>query len=150
MAQPGSSPVGGAGHVQDPIVVHVYVRDEVRGRQALLWDYPYKEELECVDVAADDPIRPDLPEGSRMVGHVNTLPLYSPALPSQALQAHGGWYVSPEAGQEGVAEAEKLWRMAGGDEDNYDDHDSFFFLELDDDVTYTQLALFIQGLLDLQ
>jgi hypothetical protein len=52
------------------------------------------------------------------------------------------------AGQEGVAEVDKLWRVAGGDEDNYDDHDSFFYLAFGQDVAETQVASLIVGLLD--
>jgi hypothetical protein len=139
---------GPEGTVQEGIGVRVYVRDERTGRQTLLWDLEHQEELECEDVPPDDHLRPHLPEGSRLVRQGNTLPLYSPALPGQALRAHVGWYVSPEAGQEGVEEADKMWRMAGGDQDNYDDHESFFYLVFDGDVTEAHLASLFRGLLE--
>jgi hypothetical protein len=51
-------------------------------------------------------------------------------------------------GQEGVAEADKLWRVAGDDEDNFNEHGSFFRLQFDEDVTDAQLASLIRGVLD--
>jgi hypothetical protein len=105
-------------------------------------------QLQCFDVTPHDPLWPYLPEGSRRVRHAASLPICSPAFPGQALQARVGFYVRPEAGQEGVAEADKVWRVAGGDQDNYGDHDSFFSLEFDDDVTEAQIVSFIKALLD--
>jgi hypothetical protein len=122
----------------------VYVSDEKRGRQALLWNHHYgPEEFECVDVPPDHPIRPHLPEGSRIVRQAQALPIYSPALPFHPLHAGLCFSVSPEAGQEGVAEADKLWRMARGDE-----HSSLCGLLFRDDVVKVQLASFIRGLLE--
>jgi hypothetical protein len=131
-----------------PFVFKLYVRDEKRGRQALLWASSGQAELQCEDVPPDDYLRPHLPEGSRRVRHADFLPIYSPVLPGQALYARVGLYVRPEGDQEGVADADKMWRMAGGDEDNYDGHDSFFDLQFHDDVSDAQLASLIRGLLD--
>jgi hypothetical protein len=139
----------GPGTVRAPICVKVYVRDKRTGRQALLWVTRTQGELRCVDVAPTDPLRPDLPDGSRHVQQADYLPLYSPALPGQALHAQVEFYVRPEAGQEGVAAADKMWRIAGGDEENYGGHDSFFRLFFDDDTTEAQLASFIASLLGL-
>jgi hypothetical protein len=133
------------------IIVRVWVRDALRGRQALLWSTGYERaELFCDDdLYPADPLRPYLPEGSRLVTQTNDLPIYSLALPGQALKAFFQFYVRPEAGQEGVAEADKLWRAAGGDEDSYINHPSFFCLRFDDDATEAQIAsLIIRGLLD--
>jgi hypothetical protein len=132
--------------VEEDIVVHVYVRDERRSRQALLWEYHYSQ-LQCEDVPPGDPLRPHLPEGSRRVYEAGSLPIYSPALPGQALNARMGFHLCPEAGQEGVAEADKMWRVAGGDEHNYGDHESSFYLQFDPNVTEAQLASLIRGLL---
>jgi hypothetical protein len=129
------------------IWVRVYVRDEKRSRQALLWDASILE-FECMDVPPDDPMRPHLPEGSRRVEQADSLPLFSPALPGQALNARVGWYMRPEAGQEGVAEADKMWWVAGGDEHNHDDHDSFFYLQFDANVGEAQLVSVIRDLLE--
>jgi hypothetical protein len=134
--------------IKAPINVRVYVRDERTGRQALLWDLACMNELRCEDVAPDDPIWHHLPEGSRFVTQADYLPIHSPAFHDRPFQARPGFYVRPEAGQEGVAEADKMWRVAGGDEDNYGDHPSFFDLQFDDDVTEAQLAFLIRGLLD--
>jgi hypothetical protein len=134
--------------VEDQIRVVVYVRDEFRDRQAVLWGHHFEEELQCEDVPADDPMRPHLPESSRLVTHPGYLPIYSPAFPGQALPARVGWYVRPEAVHEGVAEADKLWRLAGGDEDNYGDHASFFYMQFAPGVTEVQLASLIRGLLN--
>jgi hypothetical protein len=135
--------------VEEGILVRVYVRDERNGRQALLCEINFEgEDFECEDVLPDDPLRPYLPEGSRRVQQAEYLPIYSPTLPGQALRARVGFYVCPEAGQEGVAEADKMWRVAGGDEDNYDDHESFCDLQFDDDVSTAQLATFVRGLLE--
>jgi hypothetical protein len=127
----------------------VYVRDERTGRQALLWNHHYESgEFVCEDVPPDYPMLRFLPEGSRRVRKAGSLPIFSPALPGQALHAGIGFYVWPEGGQEGVAEADKLWRVAGGDQDNYGDHDSFFHMLFDDDTTEDQLASLVRGLLD--
>jgi hypothetical protein len=102
------------GTVQESIMVRVYVRDEVRGRQAMLWNTFYRGgELQCEDVSPDHPVRPHLPEGSRRVEQADDMYLYSTALPGEALRACVGLYVRPEAGQEGVAEADKVWRLGG-------------------------------------
>jgi hypothetical protein len=129
------------------ICVRVYVRDEPRGRQALLWDCHHNA-LECEGVGVDDHMRPHLPEGSRLVTQAHHLPIRSPALLGQVPQARVEFYVRPEAGQEGVAEADKMWRVAGGDQDKYGDLDAFFYIRFDDDVTEDQLASLIRGLLD--
>jgi hypothetical protein len=137
------------GTVEKGTWVRVYAKDERRGRQALLWDTKYRRgQLECEDVPEEDLMRPHLPEGSRRVRQAEYLPIHSLAIPGQSLNTRVGWYVCPEAGQEGVAEADKMWRMAGGDEDNYGGHDSSFYLHSDDDVTEAELASFIRGLLD--
>jgi hypothetical protein len=136
------------GTVQKAIAVRVYVRDENMGRQALLWGASNQMTLSCQDVPHEDGMRPHLPDGSRIVRQDAYLPVYSPALPGQALRARVGWYVRPEAGQEGVAEADKMWRMAGGEEDSYGDHTSFCYMQFDPDVTEAQLASLMRGLLD--
>jgi hypothetical protein len=64
------------------------------------------------------------------------------------MNARVGFYVRPEAGQEGVAEADKMWRVAGGDRDNYGDHPSFLYLRFDPDVTTAQLVTFIRALVE--
>jgi hypothetical protein len=134
--------------VQEGICVRVYVRDALTGRQALLWDILYQGQLQCGDMYPDDEIRAHLPEGTCAVQQTKYLPIYTHLLPGQAIDAGVGFYVRPEAGQAGVAEADKLWRVAGGDEDNYDDHGSFFSLHFDEDVTEAQLVSLIRGLLD--
>jgi hypothetical protein len=139
---------GPEGTVEAEFRVRVYVRDEWRGRQALLWGLQYEDELQCFGVHPGDPVRAHLPDGSRFVQQAAHLPLYSPSLPGQALQALVGFYVRPEAGQEGVAEADKMWRMAGGDQDKYGDHDSFFGLHFHEDVAEAQIVSLIRGLLD--
>jgi hypothetical protein len=139
---------GPGGTVHEEILVRVWVRDETTGRQALLWDaYHAGGQLLCGDVDPGDLMRPHLPEGSCHVRQADYLPIYSLALPGQALRACMGFYVRPEAGQEGVAEADKMWRVAGGDHDNSDDHNSFFNLQFHEDVTEAQLASFITSLL---
>jgi hypothetical protein len=137
------------GPADQAIWVRVYVSDELRGRQALLWEAPEQLELRSFEALPDDPLRPRLPEGSRIVVQADYLPVYSRVLPGQAPCASVGFYVRPEAGQEGVAEADKLWRVAGGGEDNYGEHDSFFSLQFSGDVTTAQLASLTVGLLDL-
>jgi hypothetical protein len=135
--------------VDEPVFARVYVRSDLTGRQALLWDTPYpRRDLQCVDVPPEDLMRPHLPEGSRRVEHLEYLPIYSPALSGHALHATVGFYVCPEAGQEGVAEADKMWRVAGGDQDNYGDHDSFFYLQFDEDVNKAELVSLIMGSLE--
>jgi hypothetical protein len=139
---------GPEGTAEEHIWVRVYVNDRWRGRQALLWAIPYGPgELRCEDVPPDH-LRPHLPEGSRRVRQAEYMPLYSPALYGRALNARVGFMVRPEAGQEGVAEAEKMWRVAGGDQDNYDDTISSFYIRFDGDTTEARLASFIRGLLD--
>jgi hypothetical protein len=103
----------GPGTVEDGICLRVYVRDERTGRQALLWDVGHEEEFRCEDVPAEDPMRPHLPEGSLLVREEGYMPIRSPALPGQDLHAYVGFYICPEAGQEGVAEVDKIWRGAG-------------------------------------
>jgi hypothetical protein len=139
---------GPEGTVEQGITVRVYVRDEVRGRQALLWHYEYTDELQCFDVPPHHPRRPYLPEGSPIVGQAEDMPIYSPALPGQASHARMGFYVCPQAGQEGVAEADKMWRVAGGDEDNYGDREALFQMGFNGDVNEAQLASLIRGLLE--
>jgi hypothetical protein len=142
---------GPGGTAEEGFLVKVWVRDEVTGRQALLWNLPHEGEqgeLRGEDVPPDDAMQPHLPEGSRRIEDADYRPIYSLALPGQALAARVGFYVRPEAGQEGVAEADKMWRMAGGDKDNYGDHDSFFSLNFDDDVTEAQIASLVRGLLE--
>jgi hypothetical protein len=139
---------GPEGTVQAPFKVRVYVRDELMGRQAMLWGFQYDNELQCFDVDPDDAMRPHLPEGSRFVHDTDSLPIYSPALPGQALQARAEFYVRPEPGQEEVAEADKMWRVAGGDQQNYGGHDSFFAMHFDEDVAEAQIVSLIRGLLD--
>jgi hypothetical protein len=129
-------------------MIRVYVRDERTGRQAVLWDGYYEGgELMCVNVAQDELRRPHLPEGSRYVTPEEYFDLYSPLLPGRGLGASVGFHVRPEPDQEGVAEADKMWRVAGGDEDNYEEHASFFRLDFDDHVTEDQLASLTRGLL---
>jgi hypothetical protein len=70
-----------------------------------------------------------------------------PALPGQALNARVAFFICPEAGQEGVAEAHKMWRGAGGDQDNYDADGLFIYLHFDEDVTVAQVASLTKGLL---
>jgi hypothetical protein len=121
------------------------VRDDLGGRQAVLWGTSSAaSKFECEDVPPDNAMRPYLPEGSRRVLQAEYLPIYS-LTPGKALYARLVFFVRPEAGQEGVAEADKMWRMAGDDEDNYGDHASFFRLALHGDVTEAQLASFIRG-----
>jgi hypothetical protein len=57
-------------------------------------------------------------------------PPYGPgrALPGQALNARLAFYVRLQAGQEGLAEADKMWRLAGGNEDNYGEHSALVLL----------------------
>jgi hypothetical protein len=137
---------GPGGTVQEGVRFRVYARDEFTGRQALLWSTSEEIQLRCEDVDPDDPMRPHMPEGSQLVAQDEFSPIYSPALPGQALHACVGFYVCPEAGQEGVAEADKMWRLAGGDEDNYGDHPSFFYMRFDEGVTIAQLASLVRGL----
>jgi hypothetical protein len=127
--------------------VSVYVRDELRGRQALLWTSA-EGVFETDEVPPDHPLRPHLPEGSRRVRQADSLPIYSPALRGRALRARTWFYVRPEAGQEGVAEEDKMWRLAGGDEERYGEHDSFFELGFDVDTTEAEIASLIRGLLE--
>jgi hypothetical protein len=58
------------------------------------------------------------------------------------------FYVRPEAGQEGVAEADKLWRVAGSGEDHQGRHCSFFHLHFDDDVTEARIVSLVRDLLE--
>jgi hypothetical protein len=137
------------GTPEEGIGIRVYVRDERTGRQALLWDARYGgEKLSCEDVHPNNPLRPFLPEGIQ-VRQADFLPLYSPALPGQALHACVVFYVRSEAGQEGVAEADKLWRMAGRDGGRDEQDPAFFYMAFDDDVTEAQLASLFSGLLVL-
>jgi hypothetical protein len=138
----------GGDMVEEGIRVRVYVRDERTTRQVLLWGFLYEDELQCHDVHPDDPVRPHLPEGSRFVQQAEHLPIHTSVLPGQALNAFVGFYVRPEAGQEGVAEADKMWRVAGGDQDNYEEHESFFFMHFDDDATEAEIVSLIRGLLE--
>jgi hypothetical protein len=134
------------GTVRQSIVTRVYVRDKKRDRQALLWSSTRDQQLESVDLPLDHAMRPHLPEGSRAVRQADYLPIYSPALPGQALHARTEYYVCPEAGQEGVAAADKVWRLVG-DKHTYGDQDSFVDLLFRQDVTEAQLASLILGLL---
>jgi hypothetical protein len=136
---------GGDGRVTDGFYVRVYVRDALTGRQALLWDLNSQQELLCEVVPPEDGMRTHLPEGSRRVRQTEYQPIYSHELPAQAPDAIVMFYVRPEAGQEGVVEADKLWRMAGGDEDHYDDHDSFFIMHFGAGVTEAQLVSLVRG-----
>jgi hypothetical protein len=102
-----------------------------------------------VDVAPIDVLRPYLPDGSRQILQAGHLPTYSPALHGQALHARVGFYVSLEAGQEEVAPADKMWRIARGDVDNYGGHASFYYLQFHENVTEAQLASFVTSLLQL-
>jgi hypothetical protein len=122
------------------------VRDELTGRQALLWTSCREQQLVSVDLPPGHAVRTRLPEGSRVVQQADFLPIYSPVLPGQALLTRAQWYVCPEAGQEGVAEADKVWRVAG-DKGHYGERDSFFDLIFHEDVTEAQLASLILGLL---
>jgi hypothetical protein len=137
--------------MEQPFLIRVYVRDLMTDRQALLWDTSFGSyeggRLQTVVMPPDDPWRAYLPESSRCVQLRDYLPIYSPALPGQALRATLGFCVRPEAGQEGVAEADKMWRVAGGDEDNYGDHPSYFYMTFGEDVTEAHLATLIRGLL---
>jgi hypothetical protein len=110
--------------VDEPFIIRVYVKDEWTGRQALLWDSGTESRLEAspVEFDADHSFRAFLPEGSRKVKCADSLPMYSTSLPGQAVRAKATFFLHPEAGQEGVEEADKLWRVAGGDKDNYGDH----------------------------
>jgi hypothetical protein len=126
---------GPEGAVEEGIGVRVYVRDERRGRQALLWDVSWEEKVECEVVTPGDLMWARVPEGSRRVRYVDTAPIYSPALPGHAPHARMELLVGPMPGQEGVAEADKLWRVVGGDEQ----HDpaefvSGFSMKFSDDV----------------
>jgi hypothetical protein len=134
------------GKVEDPISVRVFVRDGKTGRQALLWSASGQMKFQCHAVPPNDSLRPHLPEGSLIVTHEEHQPIYSPAVPGQAPRARVAFYVRPEAGQEGVGEADKMWRVAGGDEGNYGDNESFFNMEFNDDEA--RIASLIRGLLN--
>jgi hypothetical protein len=58
-----------------------------------------------------------------------------------------GWYMWPLAGQEEVAEAEKVWLVAKIVEDAYEDYRSFFFMEFDDETSEAEIASLITRLL---
>jgi hypothetical protein len=66
------------------ISVKMYVRDEIKGRQALLWSSCYYVEgLQCNDVTANDVTRPHLPEGSLHVQQAESLPIHLQPCPSR-------------------------------------------------------------------
>jgi hypothetical protein len=100
--------------VDAPFIIKVYVRDEWTGRQALLWDTGREPRFRTVaaELGADHPFRAFLPGGGLQVECADVLPIYSTSLPGQALCAPVGFFLQPEAGQEGLGEADKLWRVA--------------------------------------
>jgi hypothetical protein len=126
--------------------IRIYVSNESSGRQALLWETRDGFELDCDEVEEDDYMCKHLPEGSRRVDY-SFQTLYGPAFPRQGLPASVRLYVSPEAGQEGVAEVDKLWRVAGGDEDFTDLGASFFIVRFGEGATYDGVASSITRLL---
>jgi hypothetical protein len=139
----------GADTVEEGIRVRVYVRDERAGRQALLWSSTNEEVFRCVGVPPDDPMGDVVPQGSRRVEQANFLPIQNSVSPGQALYARVVFFVSPEAGQEGVAEADKLWRVVGGDQFGAAMFSlQFALLEGEHRETAAEIILLIKGLLE--
>jgi hypothetical protein len=46
----------------------------------------------------------------------------------EAVTVGFGFFLQPEAGQEGMPDPDKLWRLAGADAERYGEHDSFSYL----------------------
>jgi hypothetical protein len=135
--------------VDEPIVVRVYVRDERRGRQALLWDTRYQGgELLSTVVAPHEPLWAQVPEGSRCVRNVGFLPIYSTALPGQEIGVRTELVVNPMPGQEEVAEADKMWRVVGIDEHDCAAFVSGFRWTFGPNVEMAHLVTLVRGLLE--
>jgi hypothetical protein len=58
-----------------------------------------------------------------------------------------GFYICPEEDQEGVAEADKLWRLGTGPEDENGRSHSFFWLSFAPTTTQAEMISLIRGLL---
>jgi hypothetical protein len=82
-----------------------------------------------------------------VITHGNSLPIFSTTVTCQPLYANVGFYVRPEAGQEGVADVDKMWRVAAVAEEDYENHGSFFFLVFPGHVNQAQVVHLVRSLL---
>jgi hypothetical protein len=105
------------------------VRDVRSGRRALLWDSRKAHTMQSSPLNANHRNAEILPQGSMYVSNnylVLARDMMSPFCNIGERAYMGiGFYVRPEAGQEGVPARDKLWRLAGGDGERYGEHESF-------------------------
>jgi hypothetical protein len=105
------------------------VRDVRSGRRAVLWESGKGHEWGTGHVPASSLFAPFLPQGSWFVAvkpDAERVIVYPPCGTGAAGVRMGfGFFVRPEAGQEGVPARDKLWRLAGADAERYGEHDSF-------------------------
>jgi hypothetical protein len=114
------------------------VRDVRSGRRAVLWESGKRHRWATGHVPPDGPFVPFLPQGSLVLStpvDAERSIVYPPCgTGGEAVKICFGFYVRPEAGQEGVPARDKLWRLAGADAERYGEHKSFtrcFFMTTD-------------------
>jgi hypothetical protein len=117
---------GGAPAMQSGLCVRVVVRDVYSGRMALLWQEGRGARRRVT--APAHYWQGWLPEGSLEVTlkddelhqHITT----TTPMHSERIQGGVSFYVCPEPGPEGsrLGPADRLWRLAGGDEERYTSH----------------------------
>ena len=105
------------------ICVRVMVTEKETGRKALVFE-SIKGSWRTQEPPAD--VRPFVTEGSFSVFlHHGRLSSHT----GDTLEARLAFFVSPEPGQEGVGDQDKLWRLAGGDQDRYAEHSSLIGID---------------------
>jgi hypothetical protein len=125
----------GRGHLPEfgaALSVRVTVTDERTGRMALLWST--RKDAAYLTEAPLAYWEPFLPEGSISCFLDHWSPLMCPAYDGESMTVTIGFHVCPEAAGEdgeggreggGVEEQEKLYRLAGGDVERYEEHQSY-------------------------
>ncbi len=103
--------------------VRVTVTDERTGRMALLWST--KKDSAYLTEAPLAYWEPFLREGSISCFLDHWTPLQSGSYDGESMTVTIGFHVCPEPDQEDVPEQERLYRLAGGDADRYEEHQSY-------------------------
>jgi hypothetical protein len=113
------------------VCMRAVVSDARTGRQALLWESGKETQLWAGPLYEAVVIPGGLPNDSFAFGITNGEGLLSPDWGNHPwVGVEVGFFLRPEAGQEGVAEQDRLYRAAGGDVERYGDHDSHCLVAL--------------------
>jgi hypothetical protein len=102
------------------------VRDVRSGRRAVLWESGKGHRWGTGQVPPPAPLLPSCPRAAvcrHPLTDAERAIVYPPCgTGEEAVKMGFGFYVRPEAGQEGVPARDKLWRLAGADAEHYGEH----------------------------